>query len=75
MLKNIPSEKMQKAGNDIAEVLFNISVHKHMVGTTELSGPVKVPKNKKWKKICKAYRKNKIDSITAIYMAMRMEEE
>jgi len=67
-----PSEAMIKAGNDMASLLVNVSVAVCMNGlggsiTTEEWHALEVPN----KDIAEQYARKELDSVTAIYIAMR----
>ena len=64
------TEKMVKAGNDIASNLSNVSVRKSRIGLGGCKDFVLESYPKEFQYLIEAYIVGKIDSITAIYLAM-----
>ena len=65
----IVTDKMKKAGNDIANFLINANIENEMFNTFDVK---KYPK--KYRNIIQLQINDEIDSVTAIYMAMEMEK-
>lgn len=57
-----PSPEQIKAGNDVANQLYDALVTKALDGKVEIDGP--------YVQLINGYLKGKIDSVTAIFMAM-----
>ena len=61
------TEKMKKAGNNVAAALYNVAVSKAVGKNLERWITDEVTENKD---LIQQYIDNKIDSVTVIYMAM-----
>ena len=70
----LPSEKMIKAGEDIADYMMDFSIQKDMGTLGKLSALDLKEIPEKYREITEMYLADEIASVTGIYLAMNQEK-
>jgi len=65
----LPSEKMIKAGEEIASILYDVSIDAALDGSVDFEA---IPE--KYRDITRMFWLNEINSATGIYLAMNQEK-